>query len=222
MEGLSFGNKIKLVWAGVRIGASKFTSLVSTSVFGAEQKADRYKAKLMVLGLEGAGKTHILQACKDDKREVIPTNGTNIQDLMLIQDRFELQMVLWEIGGGDVIRPHWFRYAEGVHGIVFVIDPAEPLEPAFDALRAFLEHGGPAVWSIPVLLLVNHKSEDNDRESSCIREQLRSMLGEVLRPGCKFEIIAPGTFQAKLFGWFATVLLPATCTESTAAEDSQE
>eukprot|EP00658_Telonema_sp_P-2_P069031 TRINITY_DN58088_c0_g1_i1.p1 TRINITY_DN58088_c0_g1~~TRINITY_DN58088_c0_g1_i1.p1 ORF type:complete len:213 (-),score=47.55 TRINITY_DN58088_c0_g1_i1:448-1086(-) len=200
MAGLSWTNKLRLGWAACRIGLAR----VHTMIMGAPPKKNRYCAKLLVLGLEAAGKTHMLQACKGDTREVMPTQGTNIQDMILVGEKFELQMNLWEIGGSEKIRAHWWRYTEGVHGLVWVVDPSADWEASLAALKTFMETGGRAVSSLPVLLLLNPR----DLGVPCDLERFSTDLAELLPPGRQQLVISPGRLNIELFQWFASVLVP--------------
>merc|ERR1711981_1541113 len=76
------------------------------------------EARILVLGLDNAGKTTILKAMSDeDISSIMPTQGFNIKSVN--QDGIKLNM--WDIGGQKAIRPYWKNYFEASDGIVFVV-----------------------------------------------------------------------------------------------------
>ena len=67
-------------------------------------KKKAQEAKILVLGLDNAGKTTILKAMSHEQiSNIQPTQGFNIKSLM--QDGFKLNV--WDIGGQKSIRPYW-------------------------------------------------------------------------------------------------------------------
>jgi len=62
-----------------------------------------------MLSLDGAGKTTILYRLKLGKVvTTIPTIGFNVE----IVKHENLSMCIWDVGGGDKIRPLWRHYYE--------------------------------------------------------------------------------------------------------------
>ncbi len=85
------------------------------------RKSDK-EAKLLVLGLDNAGKTTLLkQLSKEDPEGTEPTQGFNVKTLL--HDGFKLNV--WDIGGQKKIREYWINYYDNVDGIVFVIDSSD-------------------------------------------------------------------------------------------------
>lgn len=85
------------------------------------RKSDK-EAKLLVLGLDNAGKTTLLkQLSKEDPEGTEPTQGFNVKTLM--HDGFKLNV--WDIGGQKKIRDYWVNYYSNVDGIIFVIDSSD-------------------------------------------------------------------------------------------------
>lgn len=73
------------------------------------------EAKILILGLDNAGKTTILrQLSNEEIKSTEPTKGFNVKTL--IQENFKLNM--WDLGGQKEIRQYWTYYFEGVQGIV--------------------------------------------------------------------------------------------------------
>jgi len=76
------------------------------------------EAKILILGLDNAGKTTILkQISNEEITSIEPTKGFNVKTL--IQENFKLNM--WDLGGQKEIRQYWTYYFEQVQGIVKII-----------------------------------------------------------------------------------------------------
>eukprot|EP00386_Alphamonas_edax_P003322 GDKI01010198.1.p1 GENE.GDKI01010198.1~~GDKI01010198.1.p1 ORF type:complete len:180 (-),score=69.78 GDKI01010198.1:236-775(-) len=80
------------------------------------------EARILVLGLDNAGKTTILKKLSDeDITHIMPTQGFNIKSI--VQEGFKLNV--WDIGGQKTIRPYWKDYFENTDALVYVIDSAD-------------------------------------------------------------------------------------------------
>jgi small GTP-binding protein len=76
-------------------------------------------SKVVMIGLDGAGKTTILMQMKlGEHTQTVPTIGFNLEEL-----RFgKVKMQVWDLGGQDKVRVLWDRYLKEVDGVIFVID----------------------------------------------------------------------------------------------------
>ncbi|KAH6625159.1 ADP-ribosylation factor family-domain-containing protein [Boeremia exigua] len=75
--------------------------------------------RLLMLGLDAAGKTTILYKLKlDQDVTTIPTVGFNVETVTYKNTKFNV----WDVGGQDKIRPLWRHYFSGTQGLIFVID----------------------------------------------------------------------------------------------------
>ncbi|XP_071109506.1 ADP-ribosylation factor 3-like [Haliotis cracherodii] len=75
--------------------------------------------RILLLGLDCAGKTTILYKLKlDELVTTIPTIGFNVET---IQYR-DINFTAWDIGSRDKIRPLFRHYYKGTDAVVFVID----------------------------------------------------------------------------------------------------
>lgn len=75
--------------------------------------------RLLMLGLDAAGKTTILYKLKlNQDVTTIPTVGFNVETVTYKNVKFNV----WDVGGQDKIRPLWRHYFSGTQGLIFVID----------------------------------------------------------------------------------------------------
>lgn len=85
-------------------------------------KKTEKEARILVLGLDNAGKTTILKTLsEEDITHIMPTQGFNIKSL--IHDGFKLNV--WDIGGQKTIRPYWSNYFESSDCLIYVIDSSD-------------------------------------------------------------------------------------------------
>jgi len=115
-------------------------------------KKNDNEARVLVLGLDNAGKTTILKKLSDeDIKHIAPTQGFNIKSLM--QDEFKLNV--WDIGGQKSIRPYWRNYFDQTDALVYVIDSADRrrVEETGVELGQLLEEE--KLSHVPVLIFAN-------------------------------------------------------------------
>mmetsp|Transcript_46063 Transcript_46063/g.108566 ORF Transcript_46063/g.108566 Transcript_46063/m.108566 type:complete len:184 (-) Transcript_46063:82-633(-) len=94
-------------------------------------------ARLLLLGLDAAGKTSILYKLKlNELVTTIPTIGFNVEEVKYKN----LTMRVWDIGGQDRIRSLWRHYFRGTDGLIFVVDSNDPdrLSEAREELQKLL------------------------------------------------------------------------------------
>jgi len=117
-----------------------------------KMKKDEQESRILMLGLDNAGKTTILRKLsEEDISSVMPTQGFNIKSLM--QDGFKLNV--WDIGGQKSIRPYWSNYFESSDSLVYVIDSSDSrrLEESGTELRELLAED--TLRGIPLLVFAN-------------------------------------------------------------------
>ncbi|ODA78916.1 hypothetical protein RJ55_04506 [Drechmeria coniospora] len=91
-------------------------SKVMAKIFGSKEM------RLLMLGLDAAGKTTILYKLKlGQDVTTIPTVGFNVETVSYKNVKFNV----WDVGGQDKIRPLWRHYFSGTQGLIFVIDSAD-------------------------------------------------------------------------------------------------
>lgn len=94
--------------------------------------------KLLLLGLDGAGKTTLIYRLKlNEFMSTIPTIGFNVETIKYKN----LNMTMWDIGGQKSIRQLWRHYFPGTDAIIFVIDSCdkERLELAKEELYGMFQ-----------------------------------------------------------------------------------
>ncbi|KAK6127030.1 hypothetical protein DH2020_039228 [Rehmannia glutinosa] len=99
-----------------------FTRLFS-SLFGNKE------ARILVLGLDNAGKTTILSI------------GFNVETVQYNNIKFQV----WDLGGQTSIRPYWRCYFPNTQAIIYVVDSSDTdrLVVAKEEFHAILELAGP-------------------------------------------------------------------------------
>jgi small GTP-binding protein len=106
-------------------------------------------SKVVMIGLDGAGKTTILMQMKlGEHTQTIPTIGFNLEELRI----GKVKMQVWDLGGQDKVRILWERYLKEVDGIVFVVD-------SMDRDR-FQPEQGPSVKREFELFMQNENCQD--------------------------------------------------------------
>ena len=110
-----------------------FIAKVIETLSGSTQK------KILLLGLDAAGKTTILYKLNlGDTVNTIPTIGFNVESL-----RYKnIEMNCWDIGGQKKIRKLWYHYYEGADAVIFVVDSNDPerFQEAKEELHALMDH----------------------------------------------------------------------------------
>eukprot|EP00760_Papus_ankaliazontas_P006502 PhM_4_TR13066/c0_g2_i1/m.64459/K07944/ARL3; ADP-ribosylation factor-like protein 3 len=116
-------------------------------------KANQTKeSRLLILGLDNAGKTSILKKLSDeDISHIMPTQGFNVKTM----NTSGFKLNVWDIGGQRAIRPYWRNYYDQTGGLVFVIDAADQrrLEEAGIELHQLLEEE--QLSGVPLLVYAN-------------------------------------------------------------------
>lgn len=110
--------------------------------------------KLMMLGLDGSGKTGLLKALAGESyKQVHKTHGFNIENF----ETEKSDLNIWDIGGDESQRDYWTTYFNSADGFFYVIDAsdAERLEETGESLMFLL--GEKELENLPLVILVNKK-----------------------------------------------------------------
>ena len=82
-----------------------------------------HDAKVLMLGLDAAGKTTILYKLKLNETVVtVPTVGFNVET---VQPTKNVSFTVWDVGGQKILRDLWKHYYQGCDGLLFIVDSAD-------------------------------------------------------------------------------------------------
>mmetsp|Transcript_53281 Transcript_53281/g.79149 ORF Transcript_53281/g.79149 Transcript_53281/m.79149 type:complete len:187 (+) Transcript_53281:171-731(+) len=85
-------------------------------------KAKEKEIRLLILGLDNAGKTTILRKFAGETIDKIePTLGFNIKTLT----HLNYTLNFWDVGGQRTIRSYWRNYFEKTDGLIWVVDSSD-------------------------------------------------------------------------------------------------
>ncbi|KAK3276520.1 Arf GTPase arf3 [Cymbomonas tetramitiformis] len=80
------------------------------------------EARILVLGLDNAGKTTILYRLQvGEVVSTIPTIGFNVETVTYKNIKFQV----WDLGGQTSIRPYWRCYFPNTQAVIYVVDSSD-------------------------------------------------------------------------------------------------
>eukprot|EP00919_Chromeraceae_sp_WS-2016_P000639 GHVR01001614.1.p1 GENE.GHVR01001614.1~~GHVR01001614.1.p1 ORF type:complete len:181 (+),score=31.79 GHVR01001614.1:66-608(+) len=93
-----------------------FFSSVFERLFGQKE------VRILIIGLDNAGKTTILYRMQvDEVVQAVPTIGFNVETVQFKNIKFQV----WDLGGQTSIRPYWRCYYPNTDAVVYVVDSAD-------------------------------------------------------------------------------------------------
>ncbi|XP_060935489.1 ADP-ribosylation factor-like protein 9 [Limanda limanda] len=107
--------------------------------------------QVLVLGLDGAGKTSLLHCLSTGslEQDMQPTQGFNAVSI----NREDLHIEFLEIGGKEDLRPYWQKYMSKALLLVFVVDSSQPEH--FPVAREHLHALLTSDPCLPLMVLAN-------------------------------------------------------------------
>ena len=111
------------------------------------------QARILMVGLDAAGKTTILYRLKlNETVTTIPTIGFNVETVSPTKN---VTFTVWDVGGQEKLRPLWRHYFKGAEGLIFVVDSSdqERFHEARKELFGVLENDG--MDRVPVVVIAN-------------------------------------------------------------------
>ena len=106
--------------------------------------------KVLILGLEGTGKTSLFDRLKSNEVYITnPTIGFNVEQLKIDS----MMITLWDFGGHEKIMNLWDRYFDNTDLVILVIDSTD--SDSFDKIKNILKLIKESLTSIYVLILIN-------------------------------------------------------------------
>merc|ERR1712038_1298850 len=81
--------------------------------------ADQKEYRILMVGLDAAGKSTILYKLKlGEVVPCLPTIGFNVETV----EYKNIKFTMWDVGGQDKIRPLWRHYYKDTDAVIFVVD----------------------------------------------------------------------------------------------------
>lgn len=130
--------------------------------------------RILILGLDNAGKTTLLYRLKiGEVVTTIPTIGFNVESVTYKNLNFNV----WDLGGQTSIRPYWRCYYTNTEAVIFVIDSTDVdrLSTAAEELSAMLNED--ELKDAALLVFANKQDQPGAQGAGKISEALR--LGEL-------------------------------------------
>ncbi|KAM0931090.1 hypothetical protein ACQ4PT_000581 [Festuca glaucescens] len=143
-------------WASCSRGSSR-------RVFGNRE------ARILVLGLDNAGKTTILYRLQmGEVVSTIPTIGFNVETVQYNNIKFQV----WDLGGQTSIRPYWRCYFPNTQAIIYVVDSSDTdrLVTAKEEFHSILEED--ELKGAVVLVYANKQDLPGALDDAAITESL--------------------------------------------------
>lgn len=110
-------------------------------------------SRILMLGLDAAGKTTILYKIKlNESVHTIPTIGFNVETVSPVKG---INFTVWDIGGQEKIRILYRHYYQNTDGLIYIVDSndRERLQEARDELHGILESDN--MRGVPVVVIAN-------------------------------------------------------------------
>ncbi|XP_061104637.1 ADP-ribosylation factor-like 10 [Conger conger] len=147
-----------------------------------EEEEGRSERQVLVLGLDGSGKSSVLQGLSGARpKQHRPTRGFNFISL----DTPACQLHFLEIGGGEDLRVYWAQYLQRTHVLVYVVDSSDrrrlPLAKA-ELHRLLCTHG-----QLPVVVLGNKQDKP---DAASVRELHQALSLGALGPERRLHLLA--------------------------------
>jgi small GTP-binding protein len=125
--------------------------------------------KIVMVGLDAAGKTTVLYKLKlDQVVTTVPTIGFNVETVEFKNIAF----TVWDIGGQDKIRRLWHHYYQGANAAIFVVDSSDHtrMEDARKELASML--GEEDLREAVLLVFANKQDLPNAMQTDEIADKL--------------------------------------------------
>ena len=135
-----------------------------------EKLFGKKEVRLLILGLDNAGKTTVLYQMQFGEAKVtVPTLGFNVETVNYENLTFQM----WDLGGQSELRPYWRCYFPKTNAIVFVIDSTDKdrLDIAKQELLFLIKEDD--LKGVPIAILANKQ----DLEGALSDIEISEMLG---------------------------------------------
>ncbi|CAD5117836.1 unnamed protein product [Dimorphilus gyrociliatus] len=134
----------------------------------------RDNPRLVILGLDSAGKSTVLYRLKFDQYvDNVPTVGFNLEKIRSSAGRSKGTVFqVWDVGGQEKTRSLWKSYSRSADGVLFVVDSAdeERLEEARMELHRFANLK--ESLAVPIMVLANKQDLPSALSADQVGEKL--------------------------------------------------
>merc|ERR1719245_2596970 len=172
----TWNNKRTLTTTAVVLGVvvtSPFIFLITSmgllSILRKLKSSPDKELRILLLGLDNAGKTTILKSlASEDISTITPTQGFNIKSVQ--SEGFKLNV--WDIGGQRKIRPYWRNYFDNTEILIYVIDSADTkrFEETQQELQELLAEE--KLVNVPILVYANKQDLIGSHQTSWCQQSL--------------------------------------------------
>ncbi|XP_071791782.1 uncharacterized protein [Asterias amurensis] len=128
--------------------------------------------RILLLGLDAAGKTTILYKLKlNETVTTIPTIGFNVETVTPAPG---VTLTVWDVGGQEKIRALWQHYFRGTEGVVYAVDSADHcrVAEAREELFRVLQDDN-MFRGVPVVIMANKQDLPNAMNPSKLSDALQ-------------------------------------------------
>ncbi|CEP63795.1 Arf family GTPase ARL1 LALA0_S09e02674g [Lachancea lanzarotensis] len=125
--------------------------------------------RILILGLDGAGKTTILYRLQIG--EVVttkPTIGFNVETLVYKN----LKLNVWDLGGQTSIRPYWRCYYSNTAAVIFVVDSTDKDRMATASKELHMMLQEEELQDAALLVFANKQDQPGALSASEVSKQL--------------------------------------------------
>ncbi|UXI20653.1 glycosaminoglycan xylosylkinase-like [Sarcoptes scabiei] len=152
-----------------RIRTKEMTNYRKKILYTKRKRKNKTKLRILLLGLDNAGKTTILKKlASEDVTHITPTQGFNIKSVQSVG--FKLNV--WDIGGQRKIRPYWRNYFDNTDVLIYVIDSADKKRFAETSVELNELLSEEKLFGVPLLVYANKQDLINAVTSSELAEEL--------------------------------------------------
>jgi ADP-ribosylation factor protein 1 len=163
----------------------------------------REKAKIIILGLDAAGKTSILyRMMYGEAVATQATVGFNVETV----SHGNVDFTVWDVGGQQKIRNLWGHYLLNVQALVFVVDSADRSRLAEATEELHRIAALPGLKGAPIVVVANKQDMPNALPASDIATLMRLPLLYGHRWHVQPAVAQTGEGVAETFEQVATLL----------------
>lgn len=152
---------------------------------------------ILILGVDKAGKTNVLERLKTiftqsiglDPGKILPTVGLNVGRI----EAHNHNLIFWDLGGQSGLRGIWDKYYSEAHAVVYVVDAAN--RARFDESRATLERvlENRELTGAPLLVMANKQ----DLEGAATAQEVGQLFGIERAEGRQFKVLQVSAYTGQ-------------------------